>query len=537
MQQDHPTLTGLVAILAMVAGLMVGLPAGPVAADQERTARIGGEDRIDTAARIAEATFDTSEVAVLARAFDFPDALSASGLSGHLSAPTLITRRETITQRVKTSLTDLDVSRVRIMGGTDAIGQDVQAWLEDNGYETQRVAGENRFQTAADAARRIGGAIGTFDGKRTVIVANGLRFPDALTAGPIAYEQRFPVLLTGPGSLHDAAARAIEDVGAQHAILVGGPAALGDRVAQDLGDRGLTVERLAGRDRTDTSRDIADFAVNQLGWVSDAILLSRGDAFPDALAAAPHGGERHAPILLTRAADILSYDVLQWTVDHAGSIEIVRALGRQAAVTDRALGRVAETAVPPERTMTYSVGSRGDVSADMAFFAEHVDWTLTDQRGWALDNDVRWTHLADPDAADINIFLATGAAIGAADEGCSPDWSCQPAGTNDVYINEEHWEHATETYDHRSLDDYRHYVVLHEVGHAPPMDFGHFRCEDDARSDDPAPVMEQQSQQEDVGTECTINVWPLPFERDRAREAMLGASTHSSGDVDETHAP
>ena len=537
MPKDHPTLTGLIAILAMVAALMVGLPAGPAAADQERTERIGGEGRIDTAARIAEATFESSDVAVLARAFEFPDALSASGLSGDLTAPTLITRRETITRRVKDSLTDLAVSHVRLMGGTDAISQQVQTWLNENGYETQRVAGENRFQTAAEAARRIGGEIGTFDGKRTVIVANGLRFPDALTSGPIAYDQRFPVLLTGPGSLHDAAARAIEDVGAQHAIIVGGPAALRDDVARDLRDQGLTVERLAGRDRTDTSRDIADFAVDRLGWVADAILLSRGDAFPDALAAAPHGGERHAPILLSRTPDILSYDVLQWTVDHAESIDVVRALGRQAAVTDRVLSRVAETAVPPERTMTYSVGSQGDVSADLAFFAEHVDWTLTDQRGWALDNDVRWTHIADANADDINIFLATGQAIAAADEDCSPEWSCQPAGTNDVYINEDHWEHATETYDHRPLDDYRHYVVLHEVGHAPPMNFGHFRCEDDARSDDPAPVMEQQSQQADVGTECTINVWPLPFERDRAREAILGATTHGSGDQDETHAP
>ena len=538
MDQDHRTLTGLVAIVALVGGLVVGLPAGPAVADQERTERIGGEDRIDTAARIAEATFESSDVALLARAWDFPDALSASGLAGHRSAPVVLNpQRESLTNRTARALEDLGVQDVVIMGGPDAISRKTEESVRNHGYRTDRVAGGDRFETAAEAARRVGPAIGELDGERTVIVANGLRFPDALTAGPVAYDQRFPVLLTGPGGLHAAAAGAIEDVQAEHAILVGGPAALGDGVAQDLRERGLTVERLAGRDRTDTSRDIADFAVDQLGWVPDAVLLSRGDAFPDALAAAPHGGEHHAPILLTRIPDILSYDVLQWTVDNAGSIEVVRALGRQAAVTDRALARVAETAVPPDRTMTYSVGSRGDVSADLAFFAEHVDWTLTDQRGWALDNDVRWTHIADPDAADVNIFLATGAAIGAADEGCSPDWSCQPAGTNDVYINEEQWEHGTETYDQRSLDDYRHYVVLHEVGHAPPMDFGHIRCDEDGDEGDPAPVMEQQSQQEDVGTHCRINVWPLPFERDEARDRLLGASTHGSGDEDETHAP
>lgn len=533
-------ITGRVITVLTTAALIIGLAvAVPATAQTEETQRIAGVDRVATAARIAEATYDSSDTALLARAGDFPDALAASGLAGHRNAPVVLNPRdESVTNRTDRALEDLGVERVTILGGVQAISERTERSLRDQGYETDRIAGADRYATAAEVARTVGrDAVGDIAGERTVIVAFGGRFADALSAGPVAYDRVLPVLLSTRGQLHDAAARAMRDVGAEHAILVGGNAVLSERVEQQIRDMGITTERLAGRDRTDTSARVASFAVDRLGWVPDATVLSRGDAFPDALAAAPHGGERHAPILLSRAPDVLSYDVLQWTVDHAGSIEVVRAVGGTAAVSERILNRLAGAAVPPQRTITYSVEPAGDVDSDLAYFAEHVDWTLTDQRGWSLDNDVRWTRVADPGSADVNVYLATPSAVAAADEDCSPEWSCQPAGTNDVYINEDHWQNATATYDDRSLDAYRHYVVLHEIGHAPPMNLGHYRCEEDGDPDDPAPVMEQQSQQADVGTACTVNVWPLPFELDEARDRMLGASTYGSGNEDQTHSP
>lgn len=527
MRSTPSTVPALLAAAAMVLGLSVAAPAS-AQSEGEQTERIAGVDRVATAAEIAEATFDSSDTALLARAGDFPDALAASGLAGRRSAPVLLNPRdESVTNRTAGALENLGVQRVTVLGGPQAVSERTEESLRDRGYETERIQGDDRYGTAAEIARTIGAdRIGQVDGDRTVLVAFGGRFPDALSAGPVAYHDVLPVLLSTSGHLHDAAADAMEDLGAEHAILVGGPAVLSERVERQIRDLGITTERLAGRDRTDTSRDVADFAVDRLGWVPDAVLLSRGDAFPDALAAAPHGGERHAPVLLSRSPDILSYDVLQWTVDHAEQIDVVRAMGGPAAVSHRILERLAAAAVPPQQTLRYTVGVKdehGAVHAEPGYFAEHADWTLTDRRGWALDNDYRYTRVPQGEPASFHLWLASPEDVAAAADACSAEWSCRVG--DDIYINDRRWRQATDTYDHRTLDEYRHYVVTHEVGHWLRLD--HLECDEHQEPGEAAPVMDQQS----ISTgECTTNVWPLPFERDRARDNIGTGGTQSTDD-------
>ena len=51
-----------------------------------------------------------------------------------------------------------------------------------------RISGPNRYETAVEIANTVGaGAIGQFLGKRTVILASGTSYVDALAAGPISY--------------------------------------------------------------------------------------------------------------------------------------------------------------------------------------------------------------------------------------------------------------------------------------------------------------------------------------------------------------
>ncbi len=508
----------LTVLLTAVATLAFAF-AVPAAAvhGREPTDRIAGEDRIDTAAAIAQRTFTGGATsAVLASANDFPDALAGSSLAGGIGAPVVLSWRDHLPQRTGQVLRDLGVQRVTILGGSDAIGAAVETQLREGGYRTERVAGQTRYETAADIARQLADrhGVGTIHDQRTVFVAYGGDFPDALTVGPGAYANRNPILLSTTDDLHPAAAAALRDVGAQLAVLVGGEAVLSEQVAARIRELGIDTDRLGGRDRTDTAQLIATYLEQHLGFTAERILLSRGDTFPDALAAAPHGGILGAPILLTRGPDSVSYDLLQWIVDRADTIQEVRALGGPAALTDRVLLRLAEVAFPPIQTLRYTVGVRdqhGPVHADPGFFAEHADWTLVDQRGWALDNDFRYTRVPQGEPATFHLWLASPQDVAAASPGCSADWSCRVG--DDVYINDDRWRNATATYDERSLDDYRHYVVLHEVGHWLNLD--HFECAAHQDPGEPAPVMDQQSI--DTGA-CTTNVWPLPFERDRARD-------------------
>jgi len=51
--------------------------------------------------------------------------------------------------------------------------------------------------------------------------------------------------------------------------------------------------------------NVASFELDTLGWNASAIILSRGDDYPDALAAAARAGLHHAPLLLTDSATAL----------------------------------------------------------------------------------------------------------------------------------------------------------------------------------------------------------------------------------------
>lgn len=535
---------GLLALATLLLVLVAGAVPATAREEQEATDRIAGPDRVATAANIAGVAFpDGTDTAIVARRDAFPDALAAAGHAGATGAAILLTDRDRLDDRTARALDELGVTDVVVIGGTVAISEDVVRTLRDGDRQVTRLAGADRYATAREVALAMQGQVGGLDGRgeRIAMLTSGATFADAVVAGPAANARRFPVLLTTPTQLHPAAAEAIDELAIDHVVIVGGHDALTDAIEDDLDARGVSHERVAGRDRTDTAAAMATWVLAHAGFDATDVVVARGDAFPDALAAAPLAGRRLDPVLLARTPGQAGYHMLQWVVDHAdeGSdepqIDRVRALGGELAVTPGLLDHLAEAAAPPERVMTYSVDARGDVTASLTFFAEHVDWTLTDPRGWALGHDVRWDRVDDPAAADVNVYLATPARVGAAADGCSPDWSCQPAGTNDVYINEDHWHEATASYRQagRSLDAYRHYVVLHELGHAPPMDFGHIRCEDtyeDPRGE-AAPVMEQQSIADELGV-CRTRVWPLQLEHEAARDRLLGEGSALTQDRD-----
>ena len=244
--------------------------------------RIQGSDRYATAAQIAFQNFgclDTKTV-VIARGDAFPDALAASYLAGKNQAPILLTAPTTIPPETLQALEFHGVKNVVLVGGTAAISQGVQDFLDakpthacgGNASLTEtiavdRVFGADRFATAKNVAEKPGlGAAGTLDSGinagdcatlvKTAIVASGENFPDALSAGGLAYggaqapgcgSGGIPLLLTTKDTLSAAAQGAITNLGIQQVILMGGTAAVAAGVETSLDNMpGVSVIRVAG---------------------------------------------------------------------------------------------------------------------------------------------------------------------------------------------------------------------------------------------------------------------------------------------------
>ena len=168
-----------------------------------------------------------------------------------------------------------------------------------------------------------------------------------------------------------------------------------------------------------------------------------------------------------------------------------------------------------ERTVTYTVSSRGSVAGDLGHFAAVARQTLGDYRGWSLGGSLAFQEVGSGSSFDL--ILASPQVIAAASPGCSSQWSCRVG--RSVYINDDRWRLATESWPH-GLDLYRQYVILHEVGHW--LGLGHTDCPTPGRT---AWVMQQQS----ISLQgCRANVWPVVAERQQVANNH-GVSVNWSG--------
>jgi len=151
----------------------------------------------------------------------------------------------------------------------------------------------------------------------------------------------------------------------------------------------------------------------------------------------------------------------------------------------------------PGTRMTYRLEIEGGLPLDGAAVAAQVQRTLTDPRGWQPIEHVAFVRTPGP--ASFELILASPAMV---DRLCYPldtvgQLSCRNG--NRVILNAKRWVDAVPWY-RGHLDDYRAYLVNHEVGHR--LGHGHEGCPAPGA---PAPVMVQQSKSL-YG--CAPNSWP-----------------------------
>ena len=320
-------------------------------------ARLAGNGRYETAARIATTSFRTAPTVVLAngqsddprtaRSEDhFPDALAAAYLAGHRTAPTLLTAETSLPAPTSAALRSLGTRSVIIVGGTSAVSTAVEDQLKAAGFTTSRVSGVGRYDTARAVAKVPPASyVGTSpEGDKTAILASGQAFPDALVAGPLGYKAKFPVLITAGAGLSPQTRTTLTDLRIKRVLIAGGTAAVSAATEQQVRALGITVQRLAGTSRSATAVAVATYAYDRLAFDRSHVNLATGQQFPDALAGGPHGGQESAPILLTATAADPGAATLSFLSARSSTLRAGHVFGGTAAVSQAAEDRAESAA-------------------------------------------------------------------------------------------------------------------------------------------------------------------------------------------------
>ncbi|MGA8256294.1 MAG: DUF3152 domain-containing protein [Nocardioides sp.] len=158
-------------------------------------------------------------------------------------------------------------------------------------------------------------------------------------------------------------------------------------------------------------------------------------------------------------------------------------------------------AVPVRRTVTYSVETRGRITADLDQFRRVAQATYDDARGWR-GGGVRFVPVRR--GGSFTLVLAEARTVPTFSSQCSAEYSCRVG--RFVIINQTRWLRATRVWRGagQTRADYRHLVVNHETGHW--LGRGHVGCPGRGQL---APVMMQQSKGLNG---CRANPWPTAME-------------------------
>lgn len=169
-----------------------------------QTSRVQGSDRYGTAATAARLTDDTYEnedleapagvrTLFVVNGTNFPDALAAGAATGVQRGAIVLTRPDSLPTATAQAITDVAPGRVVVLGGATSVNESVVTRIRSlvPGKEVVRRAGSDRFGTAAQVSR------GEFaDPSQGVMLANGLDFPDALSAAGFGAVVEYPLLLS-----------------------------------------------------------------------------------------------------------------------------------------------------------------------------------------------------------------------------------------------------------------------------------------------------------------------------------------------------
>lgn len=259
----------------------------------ERVTRIYGDDRYDTAVKIAEKFYSNPKEAVVTSGSNYPDALSSAPLADALDAPIILVPDNSLNTIIKTYLEKISFGKIKIVGGVNSVSSDIAKEISELlDLVVDRIAGEDRVATSIAISENLLKLNKKVD---TLVIVDGYNFADALSAGYIATTKDAPIILFQTGYDYSNIVVLTDDI--KNVYIVGGENSVPKDALESSGliPKDAKVKRFAGNDRYTTALEVSKYFKDDL----KGLILASGEVYPDALVASAITGKFDYSILLT----------------------------------------------------------------------------------------------------------------------------------------------------------------------------------------------------------------------------------------------
>ncbi|MGD7023384.1 SpoIID/LytB domain-containing protein [Rossellomorea vietnamensis] len=188
-----------------------------------------------------------------------------------------------------------------------------------NDYATT-LGGSTRYNTSVEISKEGWGTSGA------VVLGRGDKHVDAITGTVLAKKLNSPLLLTESDKVPSVVLNRIKELKASTVYVLGGTAAISEKVESELSSIGVTVKRVSGSSRYQTSSAVA----KEVKDFTEVFITSGDEVSPDALSISSYAADKKAPILLTSRE---SLDSSVKNIIKGSNIDKVTIIGGTSAVS------------------------------------------------------------------------------------------------------------------------------------------------------------------------------------------------------------
>ncbi|WP_370356404.1 cell wall-binding repeat-containing protein [Catenulispora sp. EB89] len=308
--------------------------------------RVGGADRIGTAIATSQLGFAATgadgrqaQAAVLTRSDTFADALAGSALAADKHGPLLLTGTAGLDPAVARELKRVlpPHAKVYLLGGVNALSDQVAQQVAALGFTPSRVAGPDRDATAVAIAQQITATPHTF------LVATGRNFPDALAAGAVAGAIPNAVVLLSDDNTLSATTKNYLTAHHHSGDTLLGVGNQGSNALASAVPSATITSQFRGYDRFDTAAKLANHFYSGASKPS-TIGVATAANWPDALGGGALLGAHPGPLLLTGpGTNGLSAGETAYLTANSAAVEEIVVFGGHSVVPPPVAAAVADT--------------------------------------------------------------------------------------------------------------------------------------------------------------------------------------------------